>query len=135
MYFDKNKDDIKPNKVENNKKEDVEKYFEKDNLLINKEKLSNAVKKYYLRYCLGDYEKKEDILKNMDMDKIIKDDIWEEEILKKEQFKKEFEKLKTLNGDNNNYLINYLLNDIFNMDEEVENNPDEPEEEEEGDEE
>ena len=135
MYFDKNKDDIKPNKVENNKKEDVEKYFEKDNLLINKEKLSNAVKKYYLRYCLGDYEKKEDILKNMDMDKIIKDDIWEEEILKKEQFKEEFEKLKTLNGDNNNYLINYLLNDIFNMDEEVENNPDEPEEEEEGDEE
>jgi hypothetical protein len=129
MYFDKNKNNIKPNKIENNKKEDVEKYFEKDNLLIDKEKLSNAVKKYYLRYCLGDYEKKEDILKNMDMDKLMKDDnIWEEEIIKKDQFTKEFEKLKTLNGNNNNYLINYLLNDIFNMNEEVDENPDEHEE-------
>jgi hypothetical protein len=131
IYFDKNKNNIKPNKIENNKKEDVEKYFEKDNLLIDKEKISNAVKKYYLRYCLGDYEKKEDILKNMDMDKLMKDDIWEEEILKKEQFKNEFKELKILNGNNNNYLINYLLNDIFNMNEEVDENPDEHEEEEE----
>jgi hypothetical protein len=129
IYFDKNKNNIKPNKIENNKKEDVEKYFEKDNLLIDKEKISNAVKKYYLRYCLGDYEKKEDILKNMDMDKLMKDDIWEEEILKKEQFKNEFKELKILNGNNNNYLINYLLDDIF-KNEEVDENP-EPEEEEE----
>ena len=35
-----------------------------------------------MRYCLGDYDKKENILKNMKIDKmLLKKDIWEEKIL------------------------------------------------------
>ena len=117
-YFTKNEDDIKPKDIKNEKKEDINKYFEKSNLVLNKDILSEVVKKYYLRYCLGDYETKNDILKNMDINKIFaKKDICEEKLFSKENSKKEIEDLKTLNQNNNNYLINYLLCDIFKLEE------------------
>ena len=122
-YFELNKNDIKPKNIENKKKEEIDNYFNNNNLLIKKDTISNIVKKYYLRYCLGDYEKEEDKLKNMDMNKFKKEDLWRFTENKKE-YEKEFEDLRKLNGDNNNYLINYLLVDIFNLNEEEEEKED-----------
>lgn len=59
-----------PEKLKNEKDKAI-----KDSLsnleLIKDDVISKAAKKYLMRYCLGDYDKKENILKNMKIDKML----------------------------------------------------------------
>lgn len=83
--------------------------------LIKDDVISKAAKKYLMRYCLGDYDKKENILKNMKIDKmLLKKDIWEEKIFINPKFKEESEILNNLNIENDNYLDKYFLYNIIN---------------------
>ena len=96
------------NNYKNNMKQ-IKNHFDNDELLISEESFKNVIKKYNLRYCLGDYEKKEEILNNLNIDKLfLKNDIWESNVFNDKKFKEENEKLKSLNGEKN-YLIKYFL--------------------------
>ena len=67
------------------------------------------MKKYFLRYCLGDYEKRENIFNNMKVEKIFsKIDIWGKNIFEDSKFDAEQKKLKSFN-EIENYLINILF--------------------------
>ena len=82
--------------------------------LLKKNVISKATKKYLMRYCLGDYDKKENILNNMKIDKMfLKKDVQEKEIFNAPKFKEESEKLKKLNIENNNYIDKYLFYNII----------------------
>ena len=103
-----------PQNLRNDKDNTIDDFLENLNL-IKKDVISEATKKYLMRYCLGDYDKKENILKNMKIDKMfLKRDIWEESIFKDLKFKEECEKLKKLNNENDNYIDKYFLYNIFN---------------------
>jgi hypothetical protein len=110
QYF---KEILMPEKLKNEKDKAI-----KDSLsnleLIKDDVISKAAKKYLMRYCLGDYDKKENILKNMKIDKmLLKKDIWEEKIFINPKFKEESEILKKLNIENDNYLDKYFLYNII----------------------
>ena len=98
---------------------DLEEYFKQNNnnLLLNEEKFFEGIKKYIMRYCMGDNHDKKDIIKNLDINKIFeKKCIWH--FLKKNeeqenQFQNEVDKLIKLNQDEKNYLINYILKKLF----------------------
>jgi len=95
--------------------------------LIKNDVICKATKKYFMRYCLGDYDKKENILKNMKIDKmLLKKDIWEEKIFINPKFKEESEFLNKLNIEKDNYLDKYFLYNIINgrTNEEKEDNKD-----------
>ena len=111
-------------------KKKIEKYFENEDLFLGEEILKNSIKKYIMRYCLGDYEKNEEIFNNYNIEKMmLKEDIWDNEIFKDKRFGEEKDKLKELNKDDNNYLENYFLCEIFNIGDD--NGGEEEEEEEE----
>jgi hypothetical protein len=114
ICFDYFKEILKPVELTNEKDKTIEDYL--NNLeLIKKDEISKAAKKYLMRYCLGDYDKKENILKNMKIDKmLLKKDIWEEKIFINPKFKEESEILKKLNIENDNYLDKYFLYNIIN---------------------
>jgi len=101
----------------NEKDETIKDYLDKLEL-IKFDDISKATKKYLMRYCLGDYDKKENILNNMKIEKMfLKKDIWEEKIFTNPKFKEECEKLKKLNNENDYYLDKYFLYNIINDDE------------------
>ena len=103
----------------NEKKNELNEYFKNENLLLSKDILINALKKYILRYCFCDYETEDEILKNFDIEKIFnKEDIWEKRILKDPKLKEEKDRLISLN--NNNNLEQYFLYLIFIGDQEAE---------------
>ena len=111
QYF---KEILMPEKLTNEKDKAI-----KDSLsnleLIKDYVISKAAKKYLMRYCLGDYDKKENILKNMKIDKmLLKKDIWEEKIFINPKFKEESDILNNLNIENDNYLDKYFLYNIIN---------------------
>ena len=116
--FDKLTEKIKLKSSKEIKKEienKIEKYFEKDNLLLNKELLSNSIKKYILRYCLGNYDIQNEALNNLTSfnDIFNKDDIFREKILKDERFQEEFYQLNRLNDNKENNIIKYFYNLIY----------------------
>jgi hypothetical protein len=129
ICFDYFKEILKPVELTNEKDKTIEDYL--NNLeLIKKDEISKAAKKYLMRYCLGDYDKKENILKNMKIDKMfLKKDIWEEKMFNDPKFKEESEKLKKLNNENDNYIDNYFLYNIINAskseekDKKIQSNP------------
>ena len=130
---------LNPNKLKNKKKKEIKKYFTKKKILINEDIITVTMKKYLLRYCLGNYEEKEKILNNLIIKNLfVKSDIWDEKIFNKKQFKKESKKLISLN-EGNDYLKKYFLKSIFNIpnaedessDEENEDEEDEEDEDEE----
>ena len=110
-YFDYFVEDLNQNEQtinENNQKE-IDKYFENSELLLTKNVVNDALKKYFLRYCLGDYEKRENIFNNMKVEKIFsKIDIWGKNIFEDSKFDAEQKKLKSFN-EIENYLINILF--------------------------
>jgi len=133
--FDKLTEKIKPENSKEIKKEikdKIEKYFEKNNLLLNKDRLINSIKKYILRYCLGSYNIQNKELNNLSSFKDIfnKSDIFREKILKDEKFEEEFNQLNILNDNKENYIIKYLYNIIYKEDKD--DKSEEPEEENEG---
>ena len=102
-----------PGDLTNEKDKTIEDYLNKLEL-IKKDDISKATKKYLMRYCLGDYDIKKNILKNMNIDNMfLKRDIWEEEIFSSPKFEEECQKLKKLNNENNNYLDKYFLYNII----------------------
>ena len=110
-----NNNQLNNNTIQEEKKNEIHNYIKTNNVLLKEDKLLDAMKKYILRYCLGDYENQNEIFKNMDIDKFFaKSDIWDTAIFNDEKFKKESEDLKKLNDGNNKYLEKYLISSIFN---------------------
>jgi len=113
ICFDYFKEKLMPHKLANQNSEINDPV--NDLQLITKKDISKATKKFVMRYCLGDYDKKENILKNMKIDNMfLKRDIWKKEIFNSPKFKEDCEKLKSLNIENDNYLDNYFLYNIIN---------------------
>ena len=117
-----------PENLTNEKDETIKDYLDELEL-IKIDDISKATKKYLMRYCLGDYDKKENILKNMKIEKMFfKKDIWEEKIYFNPKFKEEYEKIIKLNNDNDNYLDKYFLYNIINDNEREEESSNTPNE-------
>ena len=105
-----------PGDLTNEKDKTIEDYLNKLEL-IKKDDISKATKKYLMRYCLGDYDIKKNILKNMNIyNMFLKRDIWEEEIFSSPKFEEECKKLNKLNNENDNYLDKYFLYNIIKDD-------------------
>ena len=96
----------------------ISEYFNKNSneLLLNEGVLLDGIKKYIIRYCIGDNQDKIDIIKKIDIKNIFdKKYIWHFILLQKEhenKFKDEVNKLLDLNKEGNN-LIQYLLKKLF----------------------
>jgi len=128
ICFDYFKDILIPENLTNEKDETIKDYLDELEL-IKIDDISKATKKYLMRYCLGDYDKKENILKNMKIEKMFfKKDIWEEKIYFNPKFKEEYEKIIKLNNDNDNYLDKYFLYNIINDNEREEESSNTPNE-------
>ena len=84
-----------------------------DTLLLKENIIINSIKKYILRYCIGNHTDKKDILQKIENGKIFnKEDIWDDKIYKNEKYKEEVEQLMGLNDDENS-LMKYFLNKLF----------------------
>ena len=96
----------------------ISEYFNKNSneLLLNEGVFLDGIKKYIMRYCIGDNKDKIDIFKKIDIKNIFdKRCIWHFILLQKEhenKFKDEVNKLLDLNKEGNN-LIQYLLKKLF----------------------
>ena len=102
------------NNISVDKESKIKEYFnnEKD-ILLKEDIILNSIKKYILRYCIGDHTDKDDILKKINIEKILnKEDVWSTNIYKNEQFEEEIKKLINLN-DEENSLMKYFLNILF----------------------
>ena len=132
--FDKLTEKIKPKKeIKKEIRDKIDKYFEKNNLLLNKDILSDSLKKYILRYCLGNYDIQNEALKNLTNfnDIFNRSDIFREKIFKDERYQEEFNQLNRLNDNKENNIINYFYNLIYNDKEDDKPNEGEEVEEEE----
>ena len=109
-------EDIKINKKDNilkkDKKEEIEKVLNKSDL--NKDEFLNCIRKYILRYCIGNNKNKNDILSNLRFDEILKKNDIICENMKQNEIWKELKKI----NDDNNYVIKYSLNALFNNEQE-----------------
>ena len=132
--FDKLTEKIKPKKeIKKEIRDKIDKYFEKNNLLLNKDILSDSLKKYILRYCLGNYDIQNEALNNLTNfnDIFNRSDIFREKIFKDERYQEEFNQLNRLNDNKENNIINYFYNLIYNDKEDDKPNEGEEVEEEE----
>lgn len=117
-YFDYISEEIsKNNNIIQENIKNIEDYFKEknDQLLIKEITFLDTVKKYIMRYCLGDNQNKNEIIKNIDMKKIIEEksvwifiDINDE---KEEMVKNEKNKLLELNEEDN--LMKYVFKKLF----------------------
>jgi hypothetical protein len=114
-YFDFISEEISKNNIiiqENIK--NIEDFFKEKNneLLINELVLLNGIKKYIMRYCVGDNQNKNEILKKIDLKNILeKQSIWDNFDLNNEKIKNEINKLLELNeGDN---IMKYIFKKLF----------------------
>ena len=117
-YFDYISEEIsKNNNIIQENIKDIEDFFKEknDQLFIKEITLLDIIKKYIMRYCLGDNQNKNEIIKNIDMTKIIEEksvwifiDINDE---KEEMVKNEKNKLLELNEENN--LMKYVFKKLF----------------------
>ena len=82
--------------------------------MLNKDFLLYSIKKYILRYCLGNYDIQNEALNNLTSFKDLfnKTDIFRKEILEDKRFEEEFKQLNSLNDKENN-IIKYFNNLIF----------------------
>ena len=118
-YFNCISEDILKNKVisqENTKS--IEEYFSanNNNLVLNDLALFEGTKKYIMRYCIGDNIKKDEIIKSIDINKILsKKCLWYFIIFKnnkEETINDEINKLLKLN-ETENSLIKYILKKLL----------------------
>ncbi|ORX59271.1 hypothetical protein BCR36DRAFT_579859 [Piromyces finnis] len=84
------------NKLNTSQKKELNKYFNKKNLLVRKKQLKNAVRKYISRYLINDrFTHFEWNLVEM---MVQKEELWDDDIISKEdQFNNEIDELKKLN--------------------------------------
>ena len=115
------KEKINKSKSELNIKEEIKNKIikninnKKNNLLFSKEILINGIKKYILRYCIGDNKNKNNILEKLDNnfeDIFKRSDIFGEKICKDDRFENEKNNLITINKEEN-CIIKYCYDDIF----------------------
>ena len=113
---------LKSDNLKNEKKKEINGYFKSNNnLLLTKDIILKSIKKYIMRYCFGNYEKEEEILKNMNAENIFnKEDIWDNKIYNDPNFKEEIIKLINFNNNSKDNLEQYFLNLIFKGNEEEE---------------
>ena len=111
-------------KIKNNLKNTIDK-----NILLNQDLIIKGIKKYIVRYFLGDNIVNNTILKNIKLEDIFsKQDIWSKNIFTDKKFKDEKNKLISLNQKENCLLI-YFYGIIFkNLIESVIYNDDDDEE-------
>ena len=121
-YFDFISEEISQNNniiKENNK--NIEDFFKEKNneLLINELVLLDGIKKYIMRYCVGDNQNKNEIMKKIDLKNILeKKSVWYNIDLNNEKIKNEINKLLELNeGDN---LMKYALKKLFDSNKKIE---------------
>ena len=96
-------------------KQKIENILTKEDILINKDVLINSVKRYILRYCIGNNNNEYEILDNFkDLNNIFNQkDIWDKKILNdNNRFRNECDKLIKINNEGN-CLIQYCSNIIF----------------------
>ena len=109
-----NKKDYEKNKDAKNKMENI---FKKNENIINKDLFLNCIKKYILRYCIGNNNDNNNILNNLKFDEFLqKNDVVSEEMKGDEKIKEYLEELKKIN-DENNYVIKYCINTLFKVEE------------------
>ena len=100
---------------EMNTNQEIDNNFLSNNSLLNNDELINGIKKYILRYCLGDNKNIDNIISKMDNmfnDIFNKTDIWGKTIYNDKRFKEESNKLISINKENN-CIIKYYYNTIF----------------------
>ena len=102
-----------------------------DNTLLKQDDIKQGIKKYIMRYYLGDMRADHDLKKIKFKDIFNRIDVWDKVIFKDGKFKEEVDKLLTLNQKENNLLI-YFYGIIFENEVEEEENEesDEPDYEE-----
>ena len=84
------------------------------NILLNQDLIIKGIKRFIVRYCLGNNIGNNPILKNIKLEDIFsKQDIWSKNILTDKKFKEEKNKLISLNQ-KENYLLIYFYGIIFN---------------------
>ena len=107
--------EIKYNDLKDENISNIIDYFKNDKLLLNEEILLNSIKKYILRYYIGNNQNKNELYKNDQLDKILnKEDIWEDKIYKDEKFKEESKELLQINNEQN-LLMNYFFSKLFKI--------------------
>ena len=93
-----------------------------NNTLLKEDAIIKAIKKYFVRYYLGDNSDNKSISNNIKINDIFnKIDVWNKEIVEKNSFKEENKKLCDFNGTENCLLI-YFYNIIFDIQNELNNN-------------
>ena len=114
--------DIKLENLQNEKNNELNEYFETNkNLLLTKDIISSAFIKYIMRYCFCNYEKDEEILKNLNSNIIFnKEDIWGNKIFTNPKFKEEMNKLIDFNTTSSDNLEKYFLKLICYIEDEKE---------------
>ena len=117
-YFDYLKDEIsseiKSKNISEEENSKIKEYFKNDRIL-NEEIISNSIKRYIMRYCLGDYQNRNEIATKISFEKILnRADLWNDEISKNKKFKEEVNELMNMNINNNDCLMNYFIKKIFN---------------------
>ena len=114
-------------KIKNNLQNAIDK-----NILLNRDLIIKGIKKYIVRYFLGDNIVNNPILKNIKIEDIFSiQDIWSKNIFTDKKFKDEKNKLISLNQKENCLLIyfygiifkNLIESVIYNDDDDEEKNP------------
>ena len=109
--IEKIKDETK--EYETEKENDLFKKLIDNNIILKEDLLVKSIKKYIIRYCLGDNNGKDPILKKVKFEDIFnKIDIWGEAIFNDEKFKDESRALISEYQKDNNLLI-YFYEIIF----------------------
>ena len=119
---------------ETEKENELFKKIIENNTILKEDILIKGIKKYIIRYCLGDYNGKKPILKDVKFEDMFnKIDIWGETIFNNEKFKEESKTLISEYHKDNNLLI-YCYEIVFkktiNQEEEKDIVEEEPEEDE-----
>lgn len=121
--------------LKNEKKVEINEYFENNQeLLLDKDTILKAFKKYILRYCYYDHQKEDEILFNFKAKEIFqKEDIWDKKIFNDVEYKDKINNLTKFNDNNSDNLEQYFLSLIFKEGDEQKENPQDEEGEEDED--
>ena len=105
--------EIKNKKINEEANSKIKEYFKNDKIILKEEIIINSIKKYIMRYCLGDNQNKSENAKKICFEKISnRADLWSNEIYKNQKFKEEINELMNMNNDD--CLMNYFIKKIFN---------------------
>ena len=107
-------------KISEEREKEIQKELN-DNSLLKQDVIIKAIKKYFVRYCLGDNSDNKSILNNIKINDVFnKIDIWDKTIFEKNLFKEESKKLCDFNQKENCMLI-YFYRILFDIENELNN--------------